>query len=187
MPTGQKERIETIPVADHATGIQNDPTLSSDHIKDLIKTTLFQTDAHPKPHVLAYRSIEKHLKQKNLVIAKAYKGETLVILARSQYEHKMLEFLKQSGVRIYNYFINTHNSTTGGKMRDALYITTGIWERRERLFYIQNPSSSKKFGQIKTHKAGHLIRPMVAFFTDPTFKLAKYLANWFLAMSGFFL
>jgi len=39
--------------------------------------------------------------------------------------------------------------------------------------------------QIKLHKIGYPIRPVVSYFTDPTFLVAKYLAIWFREISGF--
>lgn len=42
-----------------------------------------------------------------------------------------------------------------------------------------NPSFPKIYGQVKTHKSGLPIRPVVAFYTDPSFHLSKLLADWF--------
>ena len=39
------------------------------------------------------------------------------------------------------------------------------------------------YGQIKTHTNGLPTKPVVTFYQDPTFNLAKYLADWFMCMS----
>ena len=41
------------------------------------------------------------------------------------------------------------------------------------------------YGQIKVHKPEAPMRPVVAYFTAPTYKLSKYLSRWFLAVTGF--
>ena len=48
-----------------------------------------------------------------------------------------------------------------------------------------NPSFPKIYGQVKLHKENHPIRPVVACYTDPTYKLAKYLVSWFRSCSSF--
>ena len=48
-----------------------------------------------------------------------------------------------------------------------------------------NPMPPKLYGQLKTHKNGLPIRPVVAYYTDSTYLLAKHLAKWFRAYSSF--
>ena len=48
-----------------------------------------------------------------------------------------------------------------------------------------NPSTPKLFGQVKLHKEEQTMRPVVAYYTDPSFKLAQFLLSWFHAFSNF--
>ena len=41
------------------------------------------------------------------------------------------------------------------------------------------------YGQLKIHKANHPIRPVIAYYTDPLYKLAKFLACWFKQATNF--
>ena len=57
--------------------------------------------------------------------------------------------------------------------------------RRREYLYQMSSSFSKIYGQIKTHRTGHPIRPVVAFYSGPTFNSANYLVDWFRCMSQF--
>jgi len=159
--------------------------MSTDRIKEIIKGATSHIDPRQYQLTQTYYNVRKFLKDNNLVLATADKGETLVILTRVQYEQKMVSFLHQSGATTHNYSTKTNNTNTRKLTQDAQYVITGSRERRERQFYIQNPALPKIYGTIKTHKSDFPIRPVVAFFTDPTYKLAKYLADWFRLSSGF--
>ena len=52
-------------------------------------------------------------------------------------------------------------------------------------FKVMNYSTPQLYGQIKTHKNGNPIRPVVAYYTHPAYLTAKYLANWFITLTGF--
>jgi len=102
------------------------------------------------------------------VIAKVDKGEALIILKKNVYEKKIHDFLLQAGAIPSNLNFNTHNEQVREKIRKAQHLITGSLKSRERL-YVMNPSFPKIYGQVKTHESGYPIRPVVAFYTDPTF------------------
>ena len=57
------------------------------------------------PDFRAYINLRKRLKTEDLVIVKADKGETLVLMERSAYIKKVDDFLKSSNaVEIKNFF-----------------------------------------------------------------------------------
>ena len=41
------------------------------------------------------------------------------------------------------------------------------------------------YGQLKTHKSGLPIRPVVACYTSPSFLLSKFLVSWFQQYTNF--
>lgn len=51
-------------------------------------------------------------------------------------------------------------------------------KRKEELLNM-NPRIPQLYGQVKNHKPGNPMRPVVAFYTCPSYKLAKFLAKWF--------
>jgi len=52
---------------------------------------------------------------------------------------------------------------------------------REELFQVCY-DVPKLFGQLKTHKDGMPIRPVVAYYSSPNFKLSKYLSKMVLIL-----
>lgn len=48
-----------------------------------------------------------------------------------------------------------------------------------------NFSLPKLYEQVKLHKANHSLRPIVTFYSDPTYKLAQYLAHPFPTAANF--
>ena len=46
-------------------------------------------------------------------------------------------------------------------------------------------ATPRLYGQLELHKQGQPIRPVVAYYTAPTYKLAKYLAIWFKEVTGY--
>ena len=173
-PLQGKEKMETVLVADIAAGIRCGPRLSSDRIKSLISSSVQQFDRPPSQFTRTFLSIKEKLKRDGLIIAKAGKGEALVRMIKNQYEQKLLDFLHQAGASLTDYKFATHNETIRGKIRKAQYLITWTQKSGER-FYIMNPAFPKIYGSC----------PVVAFFTDPSFHLAKFLTDWFRATSNF--
>ena len=184
-PSCTKEHLETTLISDLVAGTRNDRRISKDRIKDLITDTISILDNPSSLHSRSYNALKKRLKQKDLVIAKADKGETLVLLNRDDYDRKIKDFLTQSGASPCNLSINSHSDKTRKLIQGANHIITGSRTSRERRFYIMNYSFPKIYGQIKTHKPGHPIRPVVAFYSDPTYYLGGFLANCFNSVSQF--
>jgi len=50
---------------------------------------------------------------------------------------------------------------------------------------MMNPSTPKLYGQLKNHKPEQSIRPVVAYYTAPTYKLAKFLCSTFRGLTDF--
>jgi len=141
-------------------------------------------DRPPSQFTRSFLSIKEKLKRDGLIMAKADKGEALVLMTKDQYEQKLLDFLHQAGASPMDYKFSIHNESIRGKIRKAQFLITGPQKSRKR-FYVMNPAFPKIYGQVKTHKSGYPIRPVVAFFTDPSFHLAKFLTEWFRTTSKF--
>ena len=58
-------------------------------------------------------------------------------------------------------------------------------KEREKKLYVKCYSTPCLYGQMKTHKDGYPIRPVVASYTSPAFRLAKYLTSWFRDCTNF--
>ena len=147
------------------------------HIKEAVKSIKSTHD----PDVHTFFRIKRKLSQGGLCIAKADKGESLVILPRADYVNKIQAFLEASGAVVTKYNFTEYNAKTRSKIKNSKYVIT---EKHDSLLQM-NASLPKLYGQIKTHKPQNPIRPVVAYFTHPSYKLAKYLVKWFKTVSGF--
>ena len=134
-PLQGKEKMETVLVADIAAGIRCDPRLSSDRVKSLISSSLQQFDRPPSQVTKSFLSIKEKLKRDGLIMAKADKGEALVLITKDQYEQKLLDFLHQAGASPTDYKFSTQNESIRGKIRKAQFLITGPQKSRER-FYV---------------------------------------------------
>ena len=81
----------------------------------------------------------------------------------------------------YVVYFNTHIKNVRSKIKDAKII---LPSQREHL-YQMCPNPPRLYGQIKIHKAGYPIRPVIAHYTDPTYHLAKYLKAWSTTITDF--
>ena len=108
--------------------------------------------------------------------------EALIILDQATYDKKMLNFLTQSGAKSLRYPFTDYNET----MRAML-------EKKSTLFNSKTGESFKVirvvppriYGQVKLHKNDHPIRPVIAFCTHPSYKIAAFLADWFKGITTF--
>ena len=112
----------------------------------------------------------------NLVLVKLDKGEALIILTRAQYDDKINHFLQTAAATCTTFSLTSHNSAVRSAIRSSHLIVPK--DHHERLL-VSNYDPPKFHGRIKIHKLDHPIRMVVAFFTDFSYKLAKYLAQWF--------
>jgi len=102
-------------------------------------------------------------------------------MERTQYDQKVLQFLASSGATQIRSPFTSYNNEIRVAINTAEYI---LPEKPSSLLQM-NSSLPKIYGQVKLHNEGLPIRPVVAFFTDPSFKLAKQLSTWFCGVSGF--
>ena len=100
----EENYIQKTIIADLALGLQR---LNSENIKQLIKasSSSLNTTATTK----TYRSFQQRLKLLDLVIAKADKGETMVILNWLDYVNQIHQFLEQSIATPMRYKFIEHN------------------------------------------------------------------------------
>ena len=101
---------------------------------------------------------------------KADKGGTLIILPCSG---KVLDFLHVSGAAAICYKFTEYNEST----RAVLAKKSGIFGNKGESLKVMCPLTPLLFG--------HPIRPVVAYYTDPSFLLSKYLAWWYKEMANF--
>ena len=125
--------------------------------------------------VKVMNSIRDKLRKNKALIAKADKGNSIIIVYESEYEQKVLDFISHGGAEEVNSNItkkfqkDLRNTTNSCK---SLIDT----EKKGKLINL-NPETLPWRGLIKVHKEGTPICPVVNFKNAPSYKLAKMLAD----------
>ena len=161
-------------------GIRSDPRLNTDQLKQMING-VSQLMATPNQTTRTYLQLRKRLKQQNLALMKADKGETLIIMNRADYNKKVWDFLTQAGAKPIRYAFTDYNE----KIRAILEKTSLIFGSVGKDLKVMNASKPRLYGQLKLHKKNQPIRPIVAYYTHPAYNIAKRLAKWFKFVTDF--
>lgn len=125
------------------------------------------------------KSIQQKLKNNNLILSKADKGNCIVIMNRSDYDEKVLKFISDNNIEKSNVKLNPFIN----KVKNSLKNSTHLLDKPKLLSL--NPDFSlipRLYGLLKIHKSNNFeempIRPVVAFNNSPTYNLAKYLNSF---------
>jgi len=162
-------------IADLSAGIRPDLRLNTERITSLIDEMVSSIDTS-FPLSCAKRSLESSLKKHNFVLAKADKGESLVVrLTRQRYDDKIKQFITASQLTKIHFSLEEHSKIIQKAIKSNPLVVSGDPER----LFVMNYALPRLYDQITTHKPSNFIRPIVAFYTDPSYLLAKYLASWF--------
>lgn len=177
LPVNKRNTFEATVLADLACGLRGDARLNCQRtVKLLEKMTSQMSKATIPQSCYIFRSLQQKLKKEDLVICKADKGETLIILSRKTYDEKIQTFLSNSRATCIPYSLKAYNATIRSAVNNSKHVFQG---KRDHLLQMC-PSTPRLYGQIKLHKQDHPIRPVVAFYTDPSYYVAKYLVTWYI-------
>ena len=164
---------DVVVAAHSAAGLQQDSWFNTAEIKTPLDQ-LYTTFKGPLPP-------KRSLHDKNSVLVKADKGETLVILQKDEYDRKMFSFLQNANAKPPQYQLTEHNK----KVRSILDKPSLVFGSKGDSLKVMCVDVPRLYGQIKVHKPDQSMRPVVAFYTAPTVLLAKFLSIWFRDVSGF--
>lgn len=103
------------------------------------------------------------MKDSDLVLAKADKGNSVVLLNNCDYTTKVETFRRENNAAIDKKFnINDYRSATKALIEKS----KNVIPARSRKYLIEgsmNPSTPQLYGSMKVHKAGDPIRPIVSY------------------------
>jgi len=130
------------------------------------------------------KSLTTKIKNNNLLISKADKGNCLVILEQNSYISKVESFLAENNFKIlpanpFNTFIRkvsrlTKHFSAFLEENDAPYTLTP-----------SNPTMPRLYGLPKIHKINVPIRPVLSFTNTPVSFLASFILRLISNLSGF--
>lgn len=131
---------------------------------------------HTKKQKHTIRNIKKKVANDNLIIVKADKGNTTVIMEADIYINKTIDFLTE------NKAIKLDKDPTTKYQRhikEALKNTQHSVSQREKKHIINmNPSAPILKAYPKIHKPNMAIRPIINFRTAPSYRLTHFLQKY---------
>ena len=160
------------------------------HEADLVRgkvTSLLKSHKAPQPTLSREEreAVYSLKKREDIVIVKADKGNTTVVLDRDEYDDKLMTMLKDTTTyvelkrdptkkteRVENQFVSQLSE------EDKISPTT-----THRL-KSSDAGSPRRYGLPKIHKANIPLRPIVSFIGSPTYALSKELASILLKLTG---
>jgi hypothetical protein len=148
--------------------------LACKKIKQILNTNT--TNPQHKRQNYIVKQIHTKLSQNNLLITKADKGKTIVIINKDTYTQKIKDFLRE------NQFTQLHKDPIDKfqkQLQQAIPKCSKIIDKQQKKYLLQIKRKSPMLNaQIKTHKENEPIRPVVNNIHAPSYKLAKFLNKW---------
>ena len=149
--------------------------MTAERINTLLLNQNPQTAQYTHPETRDIKSIQTKLKNKEAMIARADKGNSLVILPIQQYDTKVQDITQANKFHTTtkdptkNFQSEVRNSIKNSK---TLIPQDAIWKYKN-----MNPSAPTIKGLIKIHKPERPIRPVVNWKNAPAYKLARLLTH----------
>lgn len=118
----------------------------------------------------------KGLKEKDVFFVKADKGNSLVILDKSEYKDRMEQTIESSE---FQQIKRNPLSKMVKAASNAIRKVHETFKVPKWRLSVSNPTVPKLYGLPKIHKEGNKMRPIVTNINAPTYNIAKWLVNKF--------
>lgn len=125
------------------------------------------------------KSINKKLKDNNLILTKADKGNCTVILEKTEYIQKTEQFLTSDDFKLITSNPLNKSITSTQKILKSTTETLKFFNTNPQKLKVGNPQIPLLYSLPKIHKPNVPIRPIVSFNNSPTYLLSKFLSNIF--------
>ena len=179
-----KKDLENLAV-DVSVGAKSEDNIFKSVVTAEIKK--FQSNSTPTTtntsEMKILKTIQTDLKNKDLTLVKADKGNTIVILNRFDYIAKVNNFLTPDNFLVLNRDPTTNFNSIVRSFIKSCKLTCS----ENELFRLtnMNPQPPQLYGLPKIHKPHVPIRPVVSYVSAPAYKLAKKYNSVFLEHSKF--
>ena len=121
------------------------------------------------------KELNKKLTTENAIVTQADKGKTIVIINSNEYSEKVNSFLLANN---FNMLTKDPTDKFQKSIHKAMQDCNLIIDKHRVKYLLQRkPAPPNLKAQLKLHKIGILIRPVVNNRTAPAYKVAKYLTN----------
>lgn len=171
-PTPKLLNIETV-VADIETSIKYQTDFTKNLVRRDVKPILRQALTNNKQtnKTDAFR-IVKSLKTKDVFYLKADKGNSMVIMDKTDYATRMNEHIEMAN------YVNIPRNPLPRMVKaanDAIGQINRILQIPKWKLSVSNPILPRLYGLPKIHKPGNKMRPIVSNVSSPTYKISKWL------------
>lgn len=151
------------------------PKLEQNKISVAINKIINNEKNRPVPNCVAEKrvveSINMKLNEADAIITKADKGGTLVVLEKKVYIDKTLKFLADNNVEKIDKDLTFEAQR---KLLEFLKNCNEVVSPREvQMLKVMNPQAPSLRAQLKVHKDGNPIRPVVDGRSSPFYKVAR--------------
>ena len=163
-PVDKVKSMHSTLLADLAVGIRNDQRLNTQRVRSLVNLVVEDLNSYSSTqNYRAFVNLRKRLKQDDLAIVKADKGEALALIERSAYIHRVYEFLNSSNaVEQKSFSIEIFNKSVRSAIASSSIVVPPAMKKE---LYAMCYSVLRLYGQLKTHKDNFPIRLFVACYT----------------------
>ena len=178
-PLNHNKALDTL-VADLTVGLSRKNDFASLQCAEVIKQ--HPLDEVPRDTRQTIRSLQQKVKDNHLVVTKADKGNSTVVMDRSDYDDKLLTFIQDNDGKKIDFDICKLSVDVRRCIRGSEFI---IPPNKKHTLVSMNPLPPRLYGLPKIHKPSCPIRPIVSFISSPTYHLCKHLDQWFKAATQF--
>lgn len=120
--------------------------------------------------------IKKKLEDNEALITKADKGNTVVVMYRSQYNDKIDEYIGNHNISILTKDpTNTYHKIVNSTINKSTILLNKFQIHSNKMI---KPTAPVLTGLPKIHKPNIPIRPLINFTTSPSYKIAKFVNIW---------
>lgn len=137
--------------------------------------TTIDTPNNKNKELKTITSLNKKMKQNNIINTKADKGNSIILINKDDYIAKTLKFFNENNINEIN---KDPTEKYYNQIKKAIKTNDLILNDNERKSCLtMHPKPPSLKAQIKLHKKGEPIRPIVNFTKAPSYKISKKLAK----------
>lgn len=176
-PTPNKPDIESA-IVDIETSIKYLRDIDKEIIRKAVRPVIKNVLIAPKRRqtIKTDLSITSDLKTKDVFYLKADKGNKMVIMDKTEYRRRMNNLIADSSFKVLK-----RNPLQGmiNKSKDLIDAIEEGLEIPKWKLKVHNPQLPLLYGQPKIHKPGDKMRPVIASYTSPMYKIAQWVVQEF--------
>jgi len=120
-------------------------------------------------------SLRRKIRDNNLCVSKADKGNSIVIQDRSGNDNKVMTFINDNSGKKVTFNFQNYCASVRKQIKSCEFVI----DRNHNYLISMNPRLPRLYGLPKIHKSNIPIRTIVSFISTPTYRLCQYLDKWF--------